>query len=159
MHALSPTWLTSYPHTEKLLSVEGGREGGITPQPGTVRVWPYNCRLEPRLTRAAQNHAYKRLKLLIIIIFLTTKRWLFKAQTFKMWFSHNIRKESSKSAALVCCRNAPRAADNLFPDQLETLLFLQPVGSAMSANNIFTLRKLSVLQRAEETAAQRALSL
>lgn len=68
MHALSPTWLTSYPHTEKLLSVEGGREGGITPQPGTVRVWPHNCRLEPRLTRAAQNHAYKRLKLLIIII-------------------------------------------------------------------------------------------
>lgn len=70
MHALSPTWLTSYPHTEKLLSVEGGREGGITPQPGTVRVWPYNCRLEPRLTRAAQNHAYKRLKLLIIIIII-----------------------------------------------------------------------------------------
>lgn len=70
MHALSPTWLTSYPHTEKLLSVEGGREGGITPQPGTVRVWPHNCRLEPRLTRAAQNHAYKRLKLLIIIIII-----------------------------------------------------------------------------------------
>lgn len=50
--------------------MEGGREGGITPQPGTVRVWPHNCRLEPRLTRAAQNHAYKRLKLLIIIIIL-----------------------------------------------------------------------------------------
>lgn len=159
MYALSSTWLTFYSHTEKLLSMEEGeRKGRITPQPGTVHVWPHNWSLEPKLTQAASNHARKRLKLLSFF-FVTTKRQLFKAQTFKMWFSHNIRKELSKSVALVCCRNVPRAVDNLSPDQLETLLFLQPVGSTMSANNIFTLRKLSIPQCTEKTAAHRALNL